>query len=194
MRFPLHPRRLPNTAASVLGAALLAISAVAANAQSIPAPTVPSAIQAPPGERVVFVAHATGSQIYTCQPSADGKFAWTLKAPDAELKDDKGKFIGSHFAGPSWKLTDGSKVTGKAVAHVDSPDPNSIPWLLVNVIGGSGNGLLLNVTTVQRINTHNGKPPAEGCDASHANAENRSPYTADYYFYGRKPVPIQHAR
>jgi len=155
----------------------------AANAQKQSPPDVPAAIQAPAGLEVVLLAHASGSQIYTCQAGADGKFAWTLTAPDAELKDQEGKVIGRHFAGPGWKLNDGSEVTGKAAAHVDSPDAGSIQWLLVNVVGHSGQGLLANVTTIQRVHTHGGKPPAEGCDASHSNAETKSRYTADYYFF-----------
>ena len=91
--------------------------------------------------------------------------------------------IGNHSAGPSWKLKDGSEVTGKALAHVDSPDPDSIAWLLVNVVAHSGKGLLTGVTTIQRVNTHGGKPPAQGCDESHRDAETKSGYTADYYFY-----------
>ncbi len=163
-----------------------AVSLRVAGAQKIPRPKVPDAIQAPANEEVVLVAHATGSQIYTCQAGADGKFSWTLKAPDAELKNEKGNVIGSHFAGPSWKLKDGSEVTGKASAHVDSEELNSVPWLLVTAIGNAGDGLLSNVTSIQRINTHDGKPPAEGCDESHRGAETKSTYTADYYFYARK--------
>ena len=151
--------------------------------QNEPAPDVPDAIQAPAGLEVVVYAHATGSQIYTCQAAADGKFGWTLKGPDAKLRDRKDKVIGHHSAGPTWKLTDGSEVTGKAVAHVDSLDPDSIPWLLVNVVSHAGSGALSNVTTIQRVRTHGGKPPAEGCDAAHVNAETKSSYTADYYFY-----------
>jgi Protein of unknown function (DUF3455) len=151
--------------------------------QKEPAPDVPDAIQAPAGLEVVVYAHATGSQIYTCQSSADGKFSWTLKAPDADLRDRKDKVIGHHFAGPTWKLTDGSEVTGKAVAHVNSLDADSVPWLLVNVVSHAGNGLLSNVTTIQRVHTHGGQPPADGCDAAHVNAETKSSYTADYYFY-----------
>ena len=30
---------------------------------------------------------------------------------------------------------------------------------------------------------HGGQAPAEGCDAAHKDAENKSSYTADYYFY-----------
>jgi len=146
-------------------------------------PDVPDAIQAPAGEEVVLLAHATGSQIYTCQGAADGKFSWTLKAPDAQLHDRKDKVIGQHFAGPSWKLNDGSEVTGKAAAHVDSLDAQSIPWLLVKVVSHSGNGLLSNVSSIQRVRTHGGQPPAEGCDAAHRDAETKSSYSADYYFY-----------
>ncbi|MGA8273418.1 MAG: DUF3455 domain-containing protein [Candidatus Sulfotelmatobacter sp.] len=151
--------------------------------ESEPAPDVPDAIQAPSGLQVAVYTHASGTQIYTCQAAADGKYSWTLKGPDAELHDRKDKVIGTHFAGPTWKLKDGSEVTGKAVAHVNSLDADSIPWLLVNVVSHTGNGLLSNVTTIQRVHTHGGQPPAEGCDAGHRDAETKSNYTADYYFY-----------
>ena len=148
-----------------------------------PAPDVPDAIQAPANFQVAVYAHATGTQIYTCQAAAAGKYGWTLKGPDAELHDRKDKIIGQHSAGPTWKLKDGSEVTGKAAAHVDSLDADSIPWLLVNVVSHTGNGLLSNVTTIQRVHTHGGQPPPDGCDASHHDAETKSNYTADYYFY-----------
>jgi len=155
----------------------------AARAQKTQPPNVPDAIRARPGEEVALLVHASGSQIYICRAAADGKLVWTLKGPDAVLKDQSGNVIGSHFAGPTWKLTDGSEVTGKAAAHADSDDPNSVPWLLVDAVGHAGNGLLTKVTTIQRVNTHGGKPPATGCDDSHRDAETRSSYTADYYFY-----------
>jgi hypothetical protein len=172
-----------------LSVLLLGSSLAIAQAKNAPAPMnedppdVPDAIQVPAGEAVVLYAHATGSQIYTCQAAADGKFSWTLKAPDAELHDRKDKVIGQHSAGPSWKLKDGSEVTGKASAHVDALDPASIPWLLVKVVSHAGSGLLTSVTSIQRVRTHGGQPPAEGCDAAHRDAENKSNYTADYYFY-----------
>jgi hypothetical protein len=154
-----------------------------AYAEKVPPAEVPDAIKTRPDEEVVLLARATGSQIYICQSLNDGKFSWTLKAPDAELKDQQDKVIGSHFAGPSWKLKDGSEVTGKASAHVDSEDPNSIPWLLVGVVTHSGTGLLTNVTAIQRVHTHGGKPPGAGCDEPHRGAETSSTYSADYYFY-----------
>lgn len=185
-------RTFPLSAACVACLAVLILGMTIATAQTSGqkdapgkdvAPDVPDSIQAPSGQEVVLYTHATGSQIYTCQAGADGKFAWTLKAPDAELHDRNNKVIGQHSAGPSWKLKDGSEVTGKAMAHVNSLDEQSVPWLLVNVVSHSGKGLLSDVTTIQRVHTHGGQPPAEGCDAAHRDAETKSSYTADYYFY-----------
>jgi Protein of unknown function (DUF3455) len=151
--------------------------------QNIARPDVPAKLAAPVNEDVVLVAHAAGSQVYVCQPGADQKLSWTLKAPEADLSDASGKNIGHHFAGPSWKHNDGSEVTGKATAREDAPDSGAIPWLLVNVTSHSGNGILAKVTTIQRIHTKGGQPPATGCDDTHRGTEVKVPYTADYYFY-----------
>ena len=147
------------------------------------APDVPDAIAVPAGLQPVLFARGSGSQIYTCQAGSDGKYDWTLKGPDAELKDRKDKVIGQHVAGPTWKLKDGSEVTGKAVGHVDSLDADSVPWLLLNVVSNSGKGQLANVTAIQRVHTHGGKPGGEACDESHKDAETKSSYSADYYFF-----------
>jgi hypothetical protein len=168
----------------LLQVALLMGVAVQASGQAISRPDVPDKIKAPTGEVVVLQAHASGSQIYVCQPGSDGKLAWTLKAPEAELHDQQGATIGRHYAGPTWKDNDGSEVTGKALARVDSPDADSIPWLLIIVTGHSGNGVLGQVTTIQRIHTKGGlAPPASECNTSKQNTEVKIPYTADYYFY-----------
>jgi hypothetical protein len=147
------------------------------------APDVPDSIQVPAGEEVVLFVHAAGSQIYACQAAAGDRFSWTLKGPEAELRDRNDKVIGQHSAGPTWKLKDGSEVTGKAAAQVDSLDADSIPWLLVKVASNAGKGALAKVTSIQRVHTKGGKPPAEGCDAAHHDAESKSSYTADYYFF-----------
>ncbi|HXZ81600.1 MAG TPA: DUF3455 domain-containing protein [Terriglobales bacterium] len=147
-------------------------------------PDVPDKLKAPAGENLILKAQGSGSQIYVCKQQADNKFAWTLKAPEAELRDDQGKVIGHHYAGPAWKHADDSEVTGKAIARVDSPNSDSIPWLLVSAVGHSGNGVFTPVTTIQRINTKGGQPPAATeCDVSRKNTEVKSSYTADYYFY-----------
>ena len=168
----------------LLHIALLLGIATQLHAQTISRPDVSEKINAPAGENVVLLAHASGSQIYVCQPGTDGKLAWTLKAPDAELRDQHGAVIGRHYAGPTWKDNDGSEVRGKAVGKVDSPEPDSIPWLLVTATGHSGSGILSAVTSIQRVHTKGGvAPAAAACNASKQNGEVKSSYTADYYFY-----------
>jgi hypothetical protein len=146
---------------------------------------VPQQIQPSPKEQLLLQVHAKGDQIYTCKGDA-AQFAWTLKAPDAQLFDSNGKPFGRHFAGPSWEANDGSRVTGKAIANAPSPDADSIPWLLVNILTHDGSGVLSRATTIQRLNTKGGKSPASGCDATHVGQEVRVPYSADYLFYTQK--------
>jgi hypothetical protein len=165
-----------------IAAALIGI-VIQASGQGVSRPDVPDKIKAPAGEEVVLQVHAVGSQIYVCQAGTDSKFAWTLKAPEAELHDQQGAVIGRHYAGPTWKHNDGSEVTGKAAAKVDSPDADSIPWLLVTATGHSGDGALSRVSSIQRIHTKGGQPPADDCNASKQKREVKSAYTADYYFY-----------
>ena len=156
-------------------------------AQSESAPDVPDAIAVPAGLDPVLFVHASGSQVYTCKSGADGKFSWILKEPEAELKDRKDKVIGQHLAGPTWKLNDGSAVTGKMQAQVPSLDEDSVAWLLVNVVTNSGKGQLAKVTAIQRVHTHGGKPAASDvCDEAHKDTETKSKYTADYYFFAPK--------
>jgi hypothetical protein len=146
---------------------------------------VPGKLKPPANEAPVVQVHAKGDQIYVCKADGD-KYTWTLKAPEAQLFDKNDKAWGKHFAGPSWESNDGSRVTGKAVANEPSPDVDSIPWLLVTVVGRSGDGILSRVTSIQRINTKGGKAPASGCDAAHAGQELRMAYSADYVFYTPK--------
>jgi hypothetical protein len=168
----------------LLQTALLIGVVAQANGQKDSRPAVPDKIKAPADEEVVLQVHAAGFQIYVCQPGTDGTFSWTLKGPEAELRDQQGKIVGQHYAGPTWKHNDGSEVTGKAAARVDSSDSGSIPWLLVTATGHSGEGVLGRVTSVQRIHTKGGLPPqATECNASKAASEVKTSYTADYYFY-----------
>lgn len=146
---------------------------------------VPQQLRPPVNEQLLFQLQGKGDQIYICKQDG-AQFTWGLKAPDAQLFNKDGKAFGKHFAGPSWEATDGSRVTGKAVGNAPSPDPNSIPWLLVNVVSHDGNGLLSSIATIQRLNTTGGKAPASGCDAEHAGQEVRVPYSADYLMYAPK--------
>lgn len=166
--------------AEVAAAVLLVLGG---SGQKAARPDVPPKLAAAATEEVVLQAHASGVQIYTCQAGADQKLSWTLKVPEAELFDAGGKSIGRHFAGPTWKHNDGSEVAGKAVAREDAPEAGAIPWLLVTVTSHSGTGILSRVTTIQRIHTKGGQAPAAGCDDAHRDAESKSAYSADYYFY-----------
>jgi hypothetical protein len=152
------------------------------------APTTPEALAAPADQVVLLRAHATGFQIYACKAKPDdaATFEWSLKAPEAELSDDAGKVIGKHYAGPAWESIDGSKVVGKKTAQADAPEAGAIPWLLVTATSNEGAGIMAGVKTIQRVDTHGGKAPAGGCDAAHAGAESRAPYTATYYFHGSR--------
>ncbi len=172
---------------SIRGFASATLLAAASTVLSfcVAAQQVPQQLQPPANEQLLLQVHAKGDQIYTCKSDA-AQFTWTLKAPDAQLFDKDGKLFGKHFAGPSWEANDGSRVTGKAVANAPSPDADSIPWLLVNIISHDGSGVLSHATSIQRLNTKGGKAPGSGCDAAHVGQEVRVPYSADYLFYAPK--------
>ena len=161
-------------------AAAISIFPLAASTQQIPPQIQPLA-----NEVLLLKVHAKGDQIYTCKEES-GQFAWTLKAPDAQLFDKDGKPFGKHFAGPSWEANDGSRVTGKAVANAPSPNADSVAWLLLQVLTHEGIGVLSRVASIQRLDTKGGKAPASGCDATHAGQEHRVAYSADYLFYAPK--------
>jgi hypothetical protein len=148
---------------------------VSTNAQT--APAVPDNLKPPAGAALILQARAAGDQIYVCDGSS-----WTFSRPDARLFDESGKQIGSHFAGPTWEYSDGSRVTGKAISNA-TPDPQSISWLLLEAKGHEGSGLLSSVTSIQRIETKGGTAPVAVCDAQHKGQETRSHYTAIYRFY-----------
>jgi hypothetical protein len=121
-----------------------------------------------------FATHVVGQGV--SRPDVPDK----IKAPGGEEVVLQAHASGSQI----YVCQDGSEVTGKAVARVDAPDADSIPWLLVTVTGHSGNGVLSRVTSIQRIHTKAGQsPPAGDCNTSKQNVEIKRSYTADYYFY-----------
>jgi hypothetical protein len=172
---------MDSRATKILGLLCLLTLAVA---QESTKPEVPDKIKAPAGEELVLAAHATGFQIYSCQLNTDGQPAWLFKAPEAELRDNTDRVVGRHYAGPTWKHSDGSEVTGKVLTKVDSPDADTIPWLLLTATNRSGSGTLAGVSTIQRIHTKGGQPPAATrCTSSNLDVTSKSSYVADYYFY-----------
>lgn len=138
---------------------------------------VPAALAAP-GEAVVLSVHAEGAQVYECKAGADGKAMWSFREPIATLLID-GKTIGRHYAGPNWEYSDGSAVAGKVSASAPGASASDIPWLKLDATSHRGSGILADVTTVQRINTHGGKRDG-ACDAVGSFVS--VPYSADYVF------------
>lgn len=146
---------------------------------------IPDAIKVPGGNKLQLTVHAKGDQIYLCILDA-GVYAWKWQAPDAKLFDSQTQaLVGTHGAGPSWDYRDGSSVKAKAIQKTDAPDKNSAPWLLLEVTGHKGDGLLAQASYIQRVNTQGGVAPSLACDANHLGAERRIPYSADYNFYSK---------
>jgi hypothetical protein len=139
-----------NTLMKLLFAVPVMIAALAIAAGAIDKPEVPDNLKTPAGEDLVLVGHATGGQIYVCQ-SSEQKWAWVLKAPEADLADESGKIVVHHSAGPTWKNVDGSEVTGKVAAKHDAPKPGAIPWLLLSAASHSGQGVMTRVTSFREF-------------------------------------------
>jgi len=122
-----------------------------------------------------------GVQIYVCNGAT-----WTLLGPQANLFNDEGKLVGTHFVGPTWQSNDGSSVVGakKAAATVD---PSAVPWLRLDAVShGGDDGHFSDVTSIQRLSTVGGIAPASGCDSAHPGAVAQIPYSAQYVFYRTK--------
>jgi len=164
-----------------LVAAMAALSLVAQVALAgPPSPTgVPDQIQPGVGNKVFLVGHGVGVQIYTCNG-----LVWSSAVPRANLYDDNGKLIISHFAGPSWQAKDGSTAVGTVVGKV-TMDKTAIPWVLLSATttAGPDGDRLVDTTFIQRLHTAGGlTPPAANCNAATANTVVEVPYTAEYVF------------
>ena len=149
-------------------------------------PVVPAQLEPPAGSTLMLRYRATGTQIYTCKatPGAATAFAWTFKAPQANLFDEACAPAGTHFAGPTWKSSaDDSAVVGMKAAEAPAPTAGAIAWLLLKASSTAGKGVMNAVVAVQRVDTAGGVPPADGCSAAVAGSETSIPYSAVYYFY-----------
>ena len=164
--------------AAAIVAAAAAVSLVQPAGAGPPPPDVPDpSIQVVDGSKVFLIGHAVGVQIYSCNG-----VVWSFVAPRANLFDDQGKLIITHFAGPTWQAKDGSMVVGRAEASV-TVDLTAIPWVRLSAASTTP-GRLGNTTNIQRIATTGGLvPPAADCNATTAGTVAEVPYTADYYFW-----------
>ena len=149
------------------------------------APDVPGTIAVEEGHRVFLVGHAVGVQIYLCGATQTG-FAWGLLAPRADLYDDHGKLVATHYGGPTWQARDGSTVVGQRVDGVNV-DPAAIDWLLLSArstAAGADGDRLTATTFIQRTKTTGGLRPTAGtCNGTTVGTTAEVPYTADYHFW-----------
>jgi Protein of unknown function (DUF3455) len=171
---------------SILGLSTLFCAAIAGCASAPPA--TPGPLHPPEAASLIKQLHATGVQIYECAPAKSdaSQFEWVFKGPEAKLTTKGGSSAGKHYAGPTWESNDGSRVVGEMIASSPSPQPNSIPWLLLRAKATAGNGLFTPVRFIQRVNTVGGALPAAGCRKEQAGQQLRAAYSADYLFYGVK--------
>ena len=166
-------------------AAAVALFCVAcSDTKNVASDVVPASLRAPASQLMTLKARASGVQIYECRASKGdpSQYLWLLKAPDATLIDEAGRKVAKHYAGPTWEASDGSTVIGEVVARESSPDPKSIPWLLLKATSTTGRGQFSAVRSIQRLNTSGGAAPTS-CTAKQAGRELRVKYSADYYFY-----------
>jgi Protein of unknown function (DUF3455) len=139
-------------------------------------------VAAPQSSALLLEAPADGVQIYTCEAKGS-LFQWSFKAPEANLFDKQGRQIGTHFAGPSWKMADGSAVVGEVIAKADAPEKGAVQWLLLRAKAHEGQGILGEAAFIRRIDTKGGVAPTAGCDAGHISEQVRMPYSAIYQFF-----------
>jgi Protein of unknown function (DUF3455) len=159
----------------MVGVILIGIGAFVAKADQ-------TAVAPPQSTTLLLEVGADGVQIYTCESKASG-FEWKFKAPEANLFDKEGRQIGTHFAGPTWKMVDGSEVVGEVIAKTDAPEPGAIQWLLIRAKNHEGSGKLSEAAYIRRTDTKGGVAPQTGCDASHVSEQARMRYSATYQFF-----------
>ena len=145
---------------------------------------VPRELQPPRGLKVLFRVRAEGVQVYECRavPGKPRQFEWAPKGPRADLFDDDGQKVGTHYAGPTWEATDGSKVRAAVRKCVKAPADRAVPWLLLEVTAHEGKGRLSLVKYIQRLDTWAGQPPAATGDKAGKQVSRK--YQATYVFYG----------
>jgi hypothetical protein len=166
-------------------AVLLLLASCASAPEPRPA-AVPENLRVPDGQTILLRMAARGAQVYTCKAknAEPAAYEWVLKAPDAELFDQRGAKVGRHYAGPTWESADGSRVVGEVMER--SPVQGAIPLLLLRAKSNEGAGALGSVKYIQRLDTASGVAPPVGCDAERAGTEARVEYSANYDFYGPK--------
>jgi hypothetical protein len=175
----MNPIRRISMCVVVAAVAVVPLAQVAE--AKVEAPEAPVDVQVDPSYKVFLSGHAVGVQIYRC--NAGG---WGLVAPRANLYDDHGKLIVTHYGGPTWEARDGSTVMAARDGQANV-DPTAIPWLRLKATStspGPDGDRLVKTAFIQRVATTGGLAPAAGaCNAATTGEQVEVPYTADYYFW-----------
>jgi len=173
-------KTLSLTFALALGTLALGTGARAQNNREPDLSTNCASLQVGETNKVSSHVYAVGVQIYQWNGTA-----WVFIAPAAVLyaNEDHDGEVGSHYVGPTWESNSGSKVVGRRINGC-TPDPNSIPWLLLEAVTSEGPGIFNHVTYIQRVNTVGGVAPST--PGTTIGQEAQVPYTAEYVFYRSK--------
>lgn len=122
--------------------------------------------------------HAVGLQIYECRRTDHDRLEWSFREPIATLMAH-GKSVGVHYAGPAWRMSDGSSIKGAVIRQAPGTTSLDIPWLELKTTEHVGEGSLGDVIGIRRIGTkggiNSGPCSLEGSFAS-------VPYEAEYVF------------
>ena len=134
-------------------------------------------LHVPAGNELAFRGYAEGVQIYRWNGNS-----WSFVAPEAVLYADAGADgeVAKHYAGPTWESNSGSIVVGKVLQRC-TPNPDAVPWLLLEAVRTTGPGVFHHVTYIQRLYTVGGNAPAYA--GASVGEEARVRYTAEYFFY-----------
>lgn len=126
---------------------------------------------------------ATGTQTYTC--TSAGVWPKSGSVPEATLaRLPRGGDTIHHYGGPRWEAPDGSILRGVLPPRSQVAKSGTIPWLLLDVTHEGKPGALDPVTSISRILTSGGLPPAGTC----APGTTTSPaYKAVYVFWVPRP-------
>ena len=145
----------------------------------------------PNGNERVATYYASGVQMYKAQATPGtnpATYTWVFVAPKADLYDHTNVKVGTHYVGPTWKLT---SLTDSIVAQQFSPakkktvDTKNIDWLqLTPKDGTTPKGIFKDVVYVQRIATTGGIAPSDPPTSATQTAD--VAYTAIYRFAKKK--------
>ena len=169
-----------NVACAITTGILISMGAFAVSADQ-------TGVAPPRGSAPLLEVVADGVQIYTCEAKGS-LFEWSFTAPEANLFDKQGRQIGTHFAGPTWKMADGSAIVGEVIAKADAPERDAIQWLLLRAKAHEGQGVLGEAAFIRRTDTKGGVAPTTGCDANHVSEQVRMHYAATYQFFSAAKV------